>query len=125
MTGISLHMHWPLTSQLHGSVSQREQLFFSVTDQTPRPTPSKKSLLVPTHVYLPMYNKIQQREGICSVVERSLRIVKLQMFAFLNHAQIVAVKHTIQRDWNIFCWLGGYDCINIFNLGQSICTYYT
>jgi hypothetical protein len=28
MTGISLHMQWPLTSQLHGSVSQREQLFF-------------------------------------------------------------------------------------------------
>jgi hypothetical protein len=26
MTGISLHMQWPLTSQLHGSVSQREQL---------------------------------------------------------------------------------------------------
>jgi hypothetical protein len=25
MTGISLHMQWPLTSQLHGSVSQREQ----------------------------------------------------------------------------------------------------
>jgi hypothetical protein len=28
MTGISLHMRWPLTSQLHGSVSQREQLVF-------------------------------------------------------------------------------------------------
>jgi hypothetical protein len=28
MTGISLHMQWPLTSQLHGSVSQREQLDF-------------------------------------------------------------------------------------------------
>jgi hypothetical protein len=28
MTGISLHMQWPLTSQLHGSVSQREQLVF-------------------------------------------------------------------------------------------------
>jgi hypothetical protein len=26
MTGISLHMHWPLISQSHGSVSQREQL---------------------------------------------------------------------------------------------------
>jgi hypothetical protein len=26
MTGNSLHMQWPLTSQLHGSVSQREQL---------------------------------------------------------------------------------------------------
>jgi predicted Zn-dependent protease len=26
MTGISLHMQWPQTSQLHGSVSQREQL---------------------------------------------------------------------------------------------------
>jgi hypothetical protein len=38
MTGISLHMQWPLTSQPHGSVSQREQLFcFFVTDQTPRP----------------------------------------------------------------------------------------
>jgi hypothetical protein len=28
MTGISLHIQWPLTSQLHRSVSQREQLFF-------------------------------------------------------------------------------------------------
>jgi hypothetical protein len=28
MTGISFHMQWPLTSQLHGSVSQREQLVF-------------------------------------------------------------------------------------------------
>jgi hypothetical protein len=28
MTGISLHMQWPLTSQSHGSVSQREQLVF-------------------------------------------------------------------------------------------------
>jgi hypothetical protein len=25
MTGISLHMQWPLASQSHGSVSQREQ----------------------------------------------------------------------------------------------------
>jgi hypothetical protein len=31
MAGISLHRQWPLTSQLHGSVSQREQLdFFSL-----------------------------------------------------------------------------------------------
>jgi hypothetical protein len=30
MTGISLHLQWPLTSQLHGSVSQREWLFFSL-----------------------------------------------------------------------------------------------
>jgi hypothetical protein len=28
MTGISLHMQWPLTSQLHGTVSQREHLAF-------------------------------------------------------------------------------------------------
>jgi uncharacterized membrane protein len=28
MTGISLHMQWPLTSQSHGSFSLREQLFF-------------------------------------------------------------------------------------------------
>jgi hypothetical protein len=28
MTSISLRMQWPLTSQLHGSVSQREQLVF-------------------------------------------------------------------------------------------------
>jgi hypothetical protein len=34
MTGISLHMQWPLTSLSRGSFSQREQLFF-VTDQTP------------------------------------------------------------------------------------------
>jgi hypothetical protein len=37
MTGISLHMQWPLTSQSHGSVSQREQLDFFVMDQTPCP----------------------------------------------------------------------------------------
>jgi hypothetical protein len=30
LTGISFHMQWPLTSQLHGSVSQGEQVFFSV-----------------------------------------------------------------------------------------------
>jgi hypothetical protein len=35
MTGNSLHMQWPLTSQLHGSFSQREHFF--VMDQTPRP----------------------------------------------------------------------------------------
>jgi hypothetical protein len=28
MTGNSLHIQWPLTSELHGSVSQREQLVF-------------------------------------------------------------------------------------------------
>jgi phosphorylcholine metabolism protein LicD len=27
MTGISLHMQWPLTFQLHGRVTQREQFF--------------------------------------------------------------------------------------------------
>jgi hypothetical protein len=39
MTSISLHMQWPLTSQFSftGQFSQREQLFFFVTDQTPRP----------------------------------------------------------------------------------------
>jgi hypothetical protein len=41
MSGISLHMQWPLTSQLHGSVSQREQLVFFVTDQNPRPYPTR------------------------------------------------------------------------------------
>jgi hypothetical protein len=30
MTSISLHMPLPLTSQPHGSVSQREQLIFSL-----------------------------------------------------------------------------------------------
>jgi hypothetical protein len=30
MTGTSLHMQWPLTYQLQGSVSKREQLFFSL-----------------------------------------------------------------------------------------------
>jgi hypothetical protein len=37
MTGISLHMQWPLTSQSHGSDSQRDQLVFFVKDLTPRP----------------------------------------------------------------------------------------
>jgi hypothetical protein len=41
MTGISLHIQWPLTSQLHGSISQREQLFFFVTDLTPSPYPTR------------------------------------------------------------------------------------
>jgi hypothetical protein len=33
MTGNSLHMQWPLTSQLHGSVSQREQNIVHFQDQ--------------------------------------------------------------------------------------------
>jgi hypothetical protein len=33
MTSISLQMQWPLTSQLHGCFSQREQFF--ITEQTP------------------------------------------------------------------------------------------
>jgi hypothetical protein len=37
MTGISLHMQWLLTSQSHGNVFQREQMFFFVTNLTPRP----------------------------------------------------------------------------------------
>jgi hypothetical protein len=37
MTNISLHMQWPLTSQSHGSVSQREQLVFSYgSNSTPK-----------------------------------------------------------------------------------------
>jgi hypothetical protein len=39
MTGISLYMQWPLTSQSHGSVFFREQLRIKITDQTPRPIP--------------------------------------------------------------------------------------
>jgi hypothetical protein len=34
MTGISLHMHWPLTLQSHGSIIKENNCFF-VTDQTP------------------------------------------------------------------------------------------
>jgi hypothetical protein len=33
MTGISLHMQWPLTSQSHG----KENNWFFVTDQSPYP----------------------------------------------------------------------------------------
>jgi hypothetical protein len=37
MTSISLQMQWPLTSQSHGSVSQREQLVFHYgSNSTPR-----------------------------------------------------------------------------------------
>jgi hypothetical protein len=37
MTGISLHMQWPLTSQLHGSFSQNEQLVFCYgSNSTPK-----------------------------------------------------------------------------------------
>jgi hypothetical protein len=37
MTDNSLHMQWPLTSQSHGSVSQREQLVFHYgSNSTPR-----------------------------------------------------------------------------------------
>jgi hypothetical protein len=42
MTGNSLHMQWPLTSQSHGSVSQREQFF--IMDQTPHPPSQKHSI---------------------------------------------------------------------------------
>jgi hypothetical protein len=40
MTGISLHMQWPLTSQSHGSVSQREQLVFCYGSNS---TPSQQT----------------------------------------------------------------------------------
>jgi hypothetical protein len=37
MTGNSLHMQWPLTSQSHGDVSQREQLVFRYgSNSTPK-----------------------------------------------------------------------------------------
>jgi hypothetical protein len=36
MTGTSLHMQWPLTSQSHGSFL-KENNWFLVMDQTPRP----------------------------------------------------------------------------------------
>jgi hypothetical protein len=37
MISISLHMQWPLTSQLHGSFLKENNCFFFITDQTPRP----------------------------------------------------------------------------------------
>jgi hypothetical protein len=37
MTGISLNMKWPLTSQLHGSILKENNWCFFVTEQT-RPT---------------------------------------------------------------------------------------
>jgi hypothetical protein len=44
MTGISSHVQWPLTYQLHNSFSQREQLFF-IVDQTSRPKVSITKLI--------------------------------------------------------------------------------
>jgi hypothetical protein len=41
MTGISLHMQWPLTSQLHGSFLKEKNWFF-ITDQTPCPYPTRR-----------------------------------------------------------------------------------
>jgi hypothetical protein len=38
MTGISLRMRWPLTSKLHGSVTQNEQLFFFIPIKLPTPS---------------------------------------------------------------------------------------
>jgi hypothetical protein len=38
MTSNSLHMQWPLTSQLHGSVSLREQFFCYGSNSTPETT---------------------------------------------------------------------------------------
>jgi hypothetical protein len=46
MTGISLHMQWPLTYQLHGRVSQREQSMFFVYSQS---SLSKDRRLDPRH----------------------------------------------------------------------------
>jgi hypothetical protein len=37
MTGIFLHMQWPLTSQSHGSDSQREQLVFHYVSNSMQP----------------------------------------------------------------------------------------
>jgi hypothetical protein len=45
MTGISFYMQWPLTSQSHSSVSQREQLFFCWgSNSTPAWNPLKTCL---------------------------------------------------------------------------------
>jgi hypothetical protein len=46
MTGISLHVQWPLTSQLHGSFSQREQLVsHSGSNSAPSRSSFKKFIL--------------------------------------------------------------------------------
>jgi hypothetical protein len=48
MTGNSLHMQWLLTSQLHGSVSQREQLVFRYgSNSTPMLTQLNNLPLIP------------------------------------------------------------------------------
>jgi hypothetical protein len=46
-----LHMQWPLTSQLHGSVSQREQLVFCYgSNSTPlSDKESPRPALTPVH----------------------------------------------------------------------------
>jgi hypothetical protein len=51
MTGNSLHMQWPLTSQSHGSVSQREQLVFCYgSNSTPlSDKESPRPALTPVH----------------------------------------------------------------------------
>jgi hypothetical protein len=36
-TGISLHLKWPLISQLHDRFLKENNWFFPVADQTPRP----------------------------------------------------------------------------------------
>jgi hypothetical protein len=58
MTSISLHMQWPLTSQLRGSVSQREQLVFHYGSNS---TPCLQNLPISAFVSLiPMPNLFLQ-----------------------------------------------------------------
>jgi homoserine kinase len=62
MTGISLHMQWPLTSQLHGSVSQREQLFFFCYGSNSAPKTASQSHSV-LHVANCVCQKIKELKG--------------------------------------------------------------
>jgi hypothetical protein len=78
MTGISLHMQWPLTSQSHGSFSQREQLAFCYrSNSTPYRTIVYNVQLFENYIW-------PQLQYFCAFKE-------LRNFLFLEHNEHIII----------------------------------
>jgi hypothetical protein len=90
MTGISFHMQWLLTSQLHGSVSQREQLVF-VTDQTQYPYQTRS---LPAQFLTPVHG-MEYSVGL--VKEIGIFCTCLKSFKKLLKCGLIGPTYTVMR----------------------------
>jgi hypothetical protein len=86
MTGISLHMQWPLTSQSHGGVSQRKQLDFFVTEQNSTPIITQ-SFSVENLGYFRNFQKLPKLNKHSFDVEptKEQPMLKNEIYAFCVH----------------------------------------